>query len=74
METTQDARFFSLEASYPYREGISYEDGSTYLIQVTIGGETKQVTCYKPECPERFNRVMDAIRNIWAGEILEVGV
>jgi hypothetical protein len=74
IKVIQDAKFFSLEESYPYQEGISYEDGSTYSIQVTIGGETKKVTCYESEIPERFNQVMNAIRTIWAEEILEVGV
>jgi hypothetical protein len=74
MEAVRDAAFFSLEASYPYQSGVSYEDGSTYSIQVHVGGETKEVTCYESECPTRFERVMDAIREIWGEEILEVGV
>ncbi|MFO7741785.1 MAG: hypothetical protein R6X31_05655 [Anaerolineae bacterium] len=74
MEAVQDADFFSLKASYPYQTGASYEDGSTYSIQVSIGGETKEVTCYESECPASFGLVMDAIREIWGAEILEVGV
>jgi len=74
MEAVRDAEFFSLEASYPYQSGVSYEDGSAYAIQVSIGGETKEVTCYESECPTRFERVMDAIREIWGEKILEVGV
>jgi hypothetical protein len=74
MEAVRDAGFFSLEASYPYQSGVSYEDGSTYAIQVRIGGETKEVTCYESECPARFERVMNAIREMWGEEILEVGV
>lgn len=74
VEAVRDADFFSLETSYPYQTGVSYEDGSTYSIQVSMGEETKEVTCYESECPASFDRVMDAIREIWGQEILEVGV
>lgn len=74
VEAVLDANFLSLDESYPYKEGISYEDGSTYIIEVTIGGETKKVTSYQSECPDGFNQVMDAIREVWEEEILEVGV
>jgi len=74
MEVIRDAEFFSLAASYPYQEGVSYEDGSTYSIRVSIEEEKKEVTCYEPECPARFDRVMGVIREIWGEEILEVGV
>jgi hypothetical protein len=72
--TVRETDFFSLEPSYPYQEGVSYEDGSTYTVEVTIEGETKRVTCYESECPEPFSRVLHAIRDIWDEEVLEVGV
>ena len=74
LEAIQDAEFFSLQPSYPYQSGISYEDGSTYTIVVSVGGQEKEVTCYESECPGRFNQVMNAIREIWGRQILEVGV
>jgi hypothetical protein len=74
VETVQDADFFSLDDACPYQQGVSYEDGSTYTIQVTIEGWTKCVTCYQSECPSGFNQVIRAIREVWAGDILEVGV
>ena len=74
VDEVQDAGFFSLDDAYPYEAGVSYEDGSTYAIQVTVGSRTQRVTCYESECPAAFNQVLDAIREIWPGDILEVGV
>jgi hypothetical protein len=74
MDVVREVDFFALGRSYPYQSGVSYEDGSVYTIHVSLDGETHEVSCYEPECPPAFDRVMEMIREMWGEEILEVGV